>query len=249
MSGSFWRIVREVIEESDILLEVLDARFIDETRNKELEQKIFESKKALIFVINKCDLGNKATLEREKKKLKNAVFVSAKDHLGTLILYKKILAVANARFPEKEKIIIGVAGYPNTGKSSVINALKGKHSALTSSVSGFTRAKQLIKLAHNIYLMDTPGVLAYDDKDELKLALTGSLDVSKLKDVEGTALQVLEGYPEIAEQLHVEGDAETMLEEIARRWNLLLKGNKPNTIEAAKRLVLDIQKGKITLRP
>ena len=96
MSGSFWRIVKEVIEESDILLEILDARFIDETRNKELEQKILESKKALIFVINKCDLGNKAALEREKKKLKNAVFVAAKDHLCTLILYKKILAVANA---------------------------------------------------------------------------------------------------------------------------------------------------------
>jgi len=37
---SFWRVVNEVIRDSDIILEVLDARFPEETRNKEIDDKI-----------------------------------------------------------------------------------------------------------------------------------------------------------------------------------------------------------------
>ena len=36
----FWEIVRDVIDKSDILLEILDSRFIDETRNPEIEDKV-----------------------------------------------------------------------------------------------------------------------------------------------------------------------------------------------------------------
>lgn len=248
MPSSFWEIVKEVILESDILLEVLDARFVDQTRNKELEAKILQEKKALIFVINKCDLAEKNSLEMWKRKLKNSVFVSARGHLGTLILYKKILSVANARFPNKEKVVIGVVGYPNTGKSSVINALKGKHSAKTSPVSGFTRAKQLLKLSDKIYLLDTPGVFSYQEKDEVKLALTASMDVHKLKDPEGAALEILEMHPEIGEQFHLEGDAEEVLAGFAKKWNQLLKGGKPDTVSAAKRLLIEIQKGNIRIQ-
>ena len=64
--ASFWNIVNKVIRESDILLEVLDARMVKETRNKEIEDKVKKSGKILIYVINKCDLVEKPTLERYK---------------------------------------------------------------------------------------------------------------------------------------------------------------------------------------
>lgn len=39
MKKSYWKIVDEVIAESDIILEVIDARFPIESRNEELEDK------------------------------------------------------------------------------------------------------------------------------------------------------------------------------------------------------------------
>ena len=49
----FWRAVNRVLDNSNIILEVLDARFIDDTRHKEIEDKIRQRRKVLIFVINK----------------------------------------------------------------------------------------------------------------------------------------------------------------------------------------------------
>ena len=50
----FWKTVNYVIKEADIILEVIDARFPELTRNPEIEDKI--KNKVLILVINKCDL-------------------------------------------------------------------------------------------------------------------------------------------------------------------------------------------------
>ena len=49
-------IVMPIVMQSDILLEILDARFIQETRNKEIEEKIKERGKVIIYIINKADL-------------------------------------------------------------------------------------------------------------------------------------------------------------------------------------------------
>ena len=52
----FSEIVGRVIDEADVIIEVLDARFVDGTRNKILEQEVKDLEKGLIFVINKVDL-------------------------------------------------------------------------------------------------------------------------------------------------------------------------------------------------
>ena len=40
----------------------------------------------------------------------------------------------------KRAVTIGVIGYPNVGKSSVINSLKKSKAAAVSSVAGFTKS-------------------------------------------------------------------------------------------------------------
>src|SRR3989344_1582028 len=164
------KIVKEVIYESDIILEILDARFIDEMRNFEVEKKVHDLKKPLIFVFNKCDLADKKQMEAKKRELQNSVFISSKDRMGTKILIDKIKEIADdldpnrktyhkSFAPEKKIIIVGLVGYPNTGKSSVINILKGRKVAESSPHSGYTKSKKLIKITEDIYLMDTPGIL------------------------------------------------------------------------------------------
>ncbi|MBI5881377.1 GTPase, partial [archaeon] len=61
--ANYWKLVNDVIREADILLEILDGRSIDETRNIEIEDKVKKSGKVLIYVINKCDLVDKDKME------------------------------------------------------------------------------------------------------------------------------------------------------------------------------------------
>jgi ribosome biogenesis GTPase A len=80
---SYLELAEKIIDQSDILLEIIDARFIKETRIKIIEKKIKEKNKILIYVINKIDLINEKTkLLRETSFLLPRVFVSCKDHKG-----------------------------------------------------------------------------------------------------------------------------------------------------------------------
>lgn len=249
MPASFWDIVNKVIDKSDIILEILDARMPDETRNREVEDKTKRQGKALIYVINKSDLISKENAEKLKSNLNHSVFVSSTKHQGTTILLKEIIRIANMKFPDKEKISVGVVGYPNVGKSSVINALKGRASAPSSSKSGYTKHEQLIKVTSRIYLIDTPGVFPFMEKDEIKHILTASADPGKIKDPEAAAMiiiQQLKGKVEEFYGVDKNEDVEEALEQIALAKRKLKKGNLPDTKTMSKIIIEDWQKGKIS---
>lgn len=71
-----------------------------------------------------------------------------------------------------------ILGIPNVGKSSFINRITKKNSAQVGNRPGVTRQKQWVRIADNIELLDTPGVLwpKFESEDVgLKLAYTGSI--------------------------------------------------------------------------
>ena len=242
---NFWKVVNEVIRRSDIVLEVLDARFPDESRNKEVEEKVKREGKQLIFVINKCDLVSKYDVERWKRRLKPSVFVSSKKMYGTTLLRQKIL-----RFAEKDIVFVGVVGYPNTGKSSIINALKGRKSAQTSSVSGHTKGMQKIRVDNRIRVIDSPGVIPFRETDELKHALLGSKSIQQIKDPESVALKIIEMHPDIIAKQYAlkrEDDPEEFLEAFAELFGMLKKGGVHDTSRAARKIIDDWQNGRISL--
>lgn len=242
MTRNYWEIVDYVIHEADVVLEILDARFPELTRNQEVEDKVARQNKQLIFVMNKCDLVSQEYCRDWKRKLKNAVFVSSKLHQGTKVLRDEILKHAN-----NEKIVVGVVGYPNVGKSSVINVLKGRASAKTSSMSGLTRALQKIKITNRIMMLDTPGVLPYHEKDRTKHTLIGAISPEHIKDAEGIAMElidVLQGR--IQQHYAVSGDdSYDVLCNIAKKMNRMRKGNEPDTETTARMLLKLWQEGKI----
>jgi ribosome biogenesis GTPase A len=242
--ANYWKLVNDVIREADILLLILDSRFIPETRNRELEYKIQSSGKKLIYIFNKCDLVNKDYLDGWKKKLSPSIFVSSTQHLGTTILLKALLRYA------KDPIIVGVVGYPNTGKSSVINALRGRHSAPVSPKSGFTRSLRTVRIDRNILLIDTPGVLAFGERDQELLAVIGGLNAESARDPEGIAYHLLTKYGKsISAHYGVElsEDLEQVLEAIAVKTKKVLKKNMPNIDLASRALIREWQTGKIPL--
>ena len=239
---SFWKHVNLVLKEADIIIEVLDARMIQETRNEEIENKIKKSNKKILYVINKCDLVNKKKIDSTKKELKPSVFISSREHLGTTILKKKILELSRG-----EKVTVGIVGYPNVGKSSLINALAGRGKARTSIESGYTKGVQRIRVDNKILLLDTPGVFPNKEKDVAKHGAIGAIDFAKIKDPEIVALKLIESEKDLIKQHFkiVEDEAEDILEAIAIKFKKLSKGGKANLEIAARFLLREWQTGKI----
>lgn len=242
MARNYWDIVDHVIYEADIVLEILDARFPELTRNQEVEDKVARQSKQLIFVMNKCDLVSQQYCEDWKRKLKSAVFISSKLHQGTKMLRDEIL-----KYAKSEKVVVGVVGYPNVGKSSVINVMKGRASAKTSSMSGLTRALQKIKITNRIMMLDTPGVLPYHEKDRAKHTLIGAISPEHIKDAEGVAMELIDLLQgKIEAHYGVNGDdSYDVLCNIAKKMNRMRKGNEPDTETTARMLLKSWQEGTI----
>ncbi|MBI4151968.1 50S ribosome-binding GTPase [Candidatus Woesearchaeota archaeon] len=239
---SFWEHVNKVLREAQIIIEVLDARMIDETRNSEIERKIQRFGKKILYVVTKCDLVKIDELQSRMRELQPSVFISSREHLGTTILKRRILELSRG-----ESVIVGVVGYPNVGKSSLINALAGRSAARTSAESGFTRGVQRIKISPKITLLDTPGVFPLKEKDTKKYGKTGAVDYAKIADPEIAALQLIEDEREVIMRHYaVEAvDPEEILCHLARQWNRLQKGGDLDLEATARQLLKEWQTGKI----
>ena len=242
----FWSVVNEVIRRSDILLIVLDARFWEKTRNRELEEKIKRDKKKYIYVLNKSDLLNEV-VENIRLPLKHFVFVSAKENLGTTLLRQKLKKLSH-----KRPLHIGVVGYPNTGKSSLINTLLQRKAAPTSSTPGFTKGLQKLRFLVGVYLLDTPGVIPYGEDAELMHSLINVKDVNHIKDADVVAVEIIKYFLAEAPShlkdcygIEIVDDANQMFERIAQRLNILKKGGDLDLDKAARKIIMDWQRGKL----
>jgi len=163
-------VMKNVIEISDIVLEVLDARFVEESRNLVVEEDVLKSGKKLVYVFNKCDLVSLRKLEKNLPKwMRPYVFVSATKGIGLGDLKarikmeaKRILTARKSAKSEGEnwkRVHVGVIGVPNAGKSSVINFVTRKGTAKVGGKAGFTKGMQKIRMSENILILDTPGVI------------------------------------------------------------------------------------------
>jgi len=245
---------QKVIEQSGIILEILDARFISRTRNIDFEEMIKKKGKKIIYVLNKADLIEKEkTNSEELEKIIPYEFVSCKKREGIKKLRDRIKAEAK-KINSSDRITVGVIGYPNTGKSSVINLLSGKSSAGTGADAGFTKGIQKIKLAKNIILMDTPGVIPEKEysnvKKELitKHTIVGGRSYSQVKEPEMIVAGIMVEFPGILEKYYKideEGDSEKLIKEIGSKKGFLKKGGVVDEDKSSRFILKEWQEGKI----
>ena len=246
--------IQNIIRTSDIILEVLDARFIDKTRNLQLENEIKQQNKKLIYVLNKADLVDVNEIKRnyDLESIKPYVFFSSKNKIGRSRL-REVISIESKRVKAKE-VRIGVIGYPNTGKSTLINVLVGGKRAGTSSKAGFTKNVQKIRLKSNILIFDSPGVITNNEENSINEAIIkkhteiGAKDYHRVKYPELTVKEIMNEDPKIFDNfynLDSGGDVENLLENLGKRWNFLIKGGEIDQDRTARKILKDWQEGKI----
>lgn len=251
----FPEIVNEVLRISDIILEVLDCRFINKTRNLSLEKCVKWMNKKIIFVLNKSDLVEINEIKKSlKKEIKPFIFVSSKTGYGAKDLRNKIkIESKKIKVENKERIQVGIIGYPNTGKSSLINLLARKGSAKTSKQAGFTKGIQKIRFTKEILLLDTPGVIPNEEystsqEKALKHTEVGARTFSDVKNPEEVIAHIMKENLKYIEEFYdvsSSGDPEKLIEEIGKKKNLLQKKGKVDVDRTSRKILRDWQEGKI----
>lgn len=260
-SKRIWGEFYKVVDCSDVILHIIDARNVPGTRCTMIEKHIAKNAphKHLVFVLNKIDLVPNWVAKRwigELAQIRPTIaFHASMTHAfgkGALISLLRQFGKLNA---DKKQISVGVIGYPNVGKSSVINTLISKKSCKVAPIPGETKIWQYITLFRNIYLIDSPGVVVDTAGDtETDSVLKGVIRSERLETPEDyiDAIQGAVKREHIAALygLPKDGDdtwnsSEELLEKIAVKCGRLLKGGEPCLRSASIYIINDFQRGRL----
>lgn len=247
--------LHKVMDSSDVICQVLDCRDPLGTRSTYVENFIKTNcpHKHIVIILNKCDLVptwvTSKWINYFSKFFPTIAFhASIKNPYGKPALFQ-ILRQYDELLKEKKHISVGFVGYPNVGKSSVINTLKKQACCKSAPIPGETRVWQYVTLTKRIYLIDCPGVV-YDkgDSDTDKI-LKAVLRCEKIQD----PIDHIEGILKIAKKEVLQtlynvknwNDHEDFVAQCCINYGKLLKGGDPDLKSMSKIILMDWQRGKI----
>lgn len=273
--GHMAKTKRQIIEDLkliDVVVELLDARMPISSRNPDIAE-ITKNKKRMI-VLNKSDLSDETQNKKWVQYYKNngipTILVDSNSGKGIEQVSREInkvmeedLKVATQKGRIGKNIRVIILGIPNVGKSSFINRISKKTSAVVGNKPGVTKQKQWIRIANNIELLDTPGVLWPKFENEnvgLNLAYTGSIKDEVIEKTE-IAYQLLRFlYKSYKEQLLVrykitnfteendEEERETILrliDEIGKKRGTIISGGRIDYEKVSNIVLEDFRSGKL----
>ncbi|GMT28519.1 hypothetical protein PFISCL1PPCAC_19816, partial [Pristionchus fissidentatus] len=214
-----WRELWRVVERSDIVVQIVDARNPLLFRSADLEDYVttIDPAKKNVLLINKSDLllpdqqrywttyfseigvdvifwsALEITDDEDNDELAQrdkCQFASSREELIALLRSKGGPVV------EGRPLVVGFVGYPNVGKSSTINKLLAAKKVTVSATPGKTRRLQTHSLDDDIILCDCPGLVMPSfafDKNEM--FLNGIMPVEQMRDHFGPTSLLISRVP------------------------------------------------------
>ncbi|CAE7243627.1 Gnl2 [Symbiodinium pilosum] len=260
-SRRIWAELYKVVDAADVLVFVLDARDPMGTRCQQLERELRKSRqhKHIVLLVNKVDLVPTWVTRRWVQELTKdfptlAFHASITNPFGKNALLNLLRQFGNL-LKEKKHVTVGMIGYPNVGKSSVINALKRKKVCKAAPVPGETRVWQYIALTKKIYLLDCPGIVPPSQSDfaaDCAKVLKGVVRAERLKTPSDYIHEVLgrvkKAYLLQRYRLPLDTtwrDSEEFLTLLGKKMGKLVKGGEADIDTAARIVLYDWQRGRI----
>lgn len=261
------RLISENLKNVDIVLELLDSRIPQSSKNPEIARLV--EQKPVLVLLNKSSLADPRVtsqwIDYYAKKGIEALPIDCitGENVGKIgASVRRILSDKLKRYEEKgmsgKQLRAMIVGIPNVGKSSLVNKLSGHKKAKVENRPGVTLNKQWVTTNQGFELLDMPGVLWPKFEDRLtgeNLAATGAikdaiLDTEELGMI--LAKRLFDLYPDEfctryklqADELS-ELDAYDLLCTVGKKRGFLMSGGEINTERAALMLLEEFRSCKI----
>ncbi len=254
------REIEEVMTQVDIVIEVLDARIPDSSQNPMLTT--LRGDVPVLRLLNKKDLADRSRLDlwlehwRGNERVLAHPF-STVDKADVAKISQWVSQMVPHRGTAEKPIRAMIAGIPNVGKSSLMNALLGRRVAKVGDEPAVTKAQQKLKVTNGFQILDTPGILwpKIENPDaSYRLAVTGAVRDTAI-DYEDVALVGLKFFlSDYLEALitryklkDVTADSEPydVLKVIGSKRGALRSGGKVDMHKSAEVFLNDVRTGAI----
>jgi ribosome biogenesis GTPase A len=247
---------------NDMVIEVIDARIPEASKNPMLNQIIKQRQKPHLKVLNKSDIADPKVTEQwlqffNAEKNTSALAISSKSKKDKNKIKEAALKLVPHRGTSIKPLRAMIIGVPNVGKSTLINMLSERKIAKTGDVPAVTQMQQRILVADDFIITDTPGMMWPKIEDEVQgyyLAASNTIGINAYDEIE-TALFLLDNLKENYKQalqdryqlenIECEKKSEILLEVIALNKKLLSKGNQVDLLKAAITLIQDYRHQKL----
>ena len=258
------RLINENIDAIDIVYEVVDARIPYSTRVRNLDIKVTNKPRILVFT--KMDLCDKVETTKWIKYYEangeEVVCLDLEHNPNLKPLFsktKELMSETNAKRAMKgmneKRARVLIIGVPNAGKSTLINRLVGKKAVNVGNKPGVTKNLNWIRINEDVELLDTPGILWPKLEEEtvaFNLACFTAIreEILPIYEVIEYFLRALQKYyPEKLESRYgikeIDEDIVNTLDIIGKKRGCLIKGGEIDYDKVIQVIMSDIKDGLI----
>lgn len=248
----------EQMENIDLVIEVLDARLPEASRNPLVEKMRKFRQRPCLKILNKIDLADPVATAAWKafydaQEGVTAYPMTTKKPADVARIPQLALSLAPHRGVPTKPLRIMIMGIPNVGKSTLMNALLKKRVAKVGDEPAVTKTQQKLYLDKHTVLVDTPGLMwpkIEMDSDGMMLAASHAIGTNALIEEEVAFFLgdlLLERYPQLLTARYgfkTDGmDGIAVVENVASRRGFRVRGGEYDIEKAAHVLLHDYRTG------